>query len=32
MEGIVKRSLNEGAELLTGGKRIGGKGYFYRPI
>jgi acyl-CoA reductase-like NAD-dependent aldehyde dehydrogenase len=31
MEGIVNRSTKEGAELLTGGKRIEGKGYFYRP-
>jgi acyl-CoA reductase-like NAD-dependent aldehyde dehydrogenase len=31
MEGIVGRSLKEGAELLTGGKRLEGKGYFYQP-
>ena len=31
MEGIVKRSVKEGAEILTGGERIEGKGYFYRP-
>ncbi|MDQ3909857.1 MAG: NAD-dependent succinate-semialdehyde dehydrogenase, partial [Thermoproteota archaeon] len=31
MEGIVKRSIKEGAELLTGGERINDKGYFYRP-
>jgi acyl-CoA reductase-like NAD-dependent aldehyde dehydrogenase len=31
MEGIVKRSIKEGAELMTGGERIEGKGYFYRP-
>jgi acyl-CoA reductase-like NAD-dependent aldehyde dehydrogenase len=32
IEGIVKRSTKEGAELLTGGERIEGrKGYFYRP-
>src|SRR5919202_1303762 len=31
MEGIVKRSIKEGAEPLTGGERITGKGYFYRP-
>jgi acyl-CoA reductase-like NAD-dependent aldehyde dehydrogenase len=31
MEGIVKRSLKEGAELLTGGERINSRGYFYRP-
>ncbi len=31
VEGIVKRSVKEGAELLTGGEKIEGKGYFYRP-
>jgi acyl-CoA reductase-like NAD-dependent aldehyde dehydrogenase len=31
IEGVVKRSIKEGAELLTGGERIEGKGYFYRP-
>jgi succinate-semialdehyde dehydrogenase/glutarate-semialdehyde dehydrogenase/succinyl-CoA reductase len=31
MEGIVQRSVKEGAEILTGGERIEGKGYFYRP-
>jgi acyl-CoA reductase-like NAD-dependent aldehyde dehydrogenase len=31
IEGIVKRSLKEGAEFLTGGERVEGKGYFYRP-
>ena len=31
IEGIVKRSLKEGAELLTGGERIKIRGYFYRP-
>jgi acyl-CoA reductase-like NAD-dependent aldehyde dehydrogenase len=31
IEGIVKRSIKEGAELLTGGERIKDKGYFYRP-
>jgi succinate-semialdehyde dehydrogenase/glutarate-semialdehyde dehydrogenase/succinyl-CoA reductase len=31
MEGITRRSVKEGAELLTGGKRINSKGYFYRP-
>src|ERR671925_147445 len=31
IEGIVNRSIKEGAELLTGGERINGKGYFYRP-
>ncbi len=28
---IVKTSIKEGAELLTGGERIKDKGYFYRP-
>jgi acyl-CoA reductase-like NAD-dependent aldehyde dehydrogenase len=27
----VKESVKEGAEVLTGGKQIGRKGYFYRP-
>ena len=27
----VKESVREGAEVLTGGERIGKKGYFYRP-
>ena len=31
MEGIVKRSVKEGAEILTGGERIEGRGYFFRP-
>jgi acyl-CoA reductase-like NAD-dependent aldehyde dehydrogenase len=31
MEGFVKRSIKEGAKLLTGGKRIEGRGYFYMP-
>lgn len=32
MEGITKRSVKEGADLLTGGERIEGRrGYFYRP-
>jgi acyl-CoA reductase-like NAD-dependent aldehyde dehydrogenase len=31
MEEIVKRSIKEGAELLTGGERFKDKGYFYRP-
>jgi acyl-CoA reductase-like NAD-dependent aldehyde dehydrogenase len=31
MEGIVTRSIKEGAEILTGGERINGRGYFYRP-
>jgi succinate-semialdehyde dehydrogenase/glutarate-semialdehyde dehydrogenase/succinyl-CoA reductase len=31
MEGIVKRTMKSGAELLTGGKRFNGKGYFFKP-
>ena len=31
MEGIVDRTIKSGAELLTGGKRAGSKGYFFRP-
>lgn len=31
MESLVSESVNEGAELLTGGERIGSKGYFYSP-
>jgi succinate-semialdehyde dehydrogenase/glutarate-semialdehyde dehydrogenase/succinyl-CoA reductase len=31
MEGIVKRTVKEGAELLTGGQRIKNKGYFFAP-
>jgi succinate-semialdehyde dehydrogenase/glutarate-semialdehyde dehydrogenase/succinyl-CoA reductase len=31
MEGIVNRTIKEGAELLTGGERANNKGYFYRP-
>jgi succinate-semialdehyde dehydrogenase/glutarate-semialdehyde dehydrogenase/succinyl-CoA reductase len=31
MEGIVNRTIKEGAELLTGGERIINKGYFYSP-
>src|SRR5919205_2382115 len=31
MEGIVNRTLKEGAELLKGGERMKDKGYFYRP-
>src|SRR5215216_6940280 len=31
MEGFVKRSIKEGAKLLTGGKGIEGPGYFYMP-
>ena len=28
---IVKASIKEGAELLTGGEKVKDKGYFYRP-
>ena len=31
MEGIVSRTIKSGAELLTGGKRINGKGFFFCP-
>ena len=31
MEGIVNRTIKEGAELLTGGERIKNKGYFFSP-
>jgi acyl-CoA reductase-like NAD-dependent aldehyde dehydrogenase len=31
MEGIVNRTMKSGAELLTGGKRFNGKGYFFKP-
>ena len=31
MEGIVNRTLKEGAELLTGGERMKNKGYFFAP-
>src|ERR687887_814835 len=31
MEAIVKRTVKEGAELLTGGERIKNKGYFFAP-
>src|SRR5918998_3715680 len=32
MEGIVNRSVKEGADLITGGERVKDrKGYFYRP-
>ncbi len=27
----VKESVKEGAEVLTGGERVGNKGYFYKP-
>ena len=33
IDSIVKQSINEGAQLLTGGEKIdyNGKGYFYKP-
>jgi succinate-semialdehyde dehydrogenase/glutarate-semialdehyde dehydrogenase/succinyl-CoA reductase len=31
MEGIVNRTIKEGAELITGGKKIKNKGYFFAP-
>ena len=31
IEGIVKETIKEGGELLTGGERIKSKGYFYKP-
>src|ERR671921_2305331 len=31
MEGIVNRTAKTGAELLKGGERINGKGYFFKP-
>ena len=31
MDRIVKMSIKEGAELLTGGEKVKNKGYFYRP-
>jgi acyl-CoA reductase-like NAD-dependent aldehyde dehydrogenase len=31
MEGIVHKTVKEGAELLTGGERIKNKGYFFSP-
>jgi succinate-semialdehyde dehydrogenase/glutarate-semialdehyde dehydrogenase/succinyl-CoA reductase len=31
MEGIVNRTIKEGAELVTGGKKIKNKGYFFAP-
>jgi succinate-semialdehyde dehydrogenase / glutarate-semialdehyde dehydrogenase len=32
MDSIVKDGIKNGAELLTGGERIGNKGYFYKPL
>ncbi|MDA8051463.1 MAG: NAD-dependent succinate-semialdehyde dehydrogenase [Rhodospirillales bacterium] len=31
MEGFITDAVQKGAELVTGGKRIGNKGYFYEP-
>ncbi len=31
IDGLVKDAIKKGAELLTGGKRIKSKGYFYTP-
>ncbi len=31
IESIVGESIKEGGELLTGGERVGSKGYFYKP-
>jgi succinate-semialdehyde dehydrogenase/glutarate-semialdehyde dehydrogenase/succinyl-CoA reductase len=31
IEGLVKSATNDGAQILTGGKRLGNKGYFYSP-
>jgi succinate-semialdehyde dehydrogenase/glutarate-semialdehyde dehydrogenase len=31
LDGQVRRSLDAGARLVTGGKRLGRKGYFYEP-
>jgi succinate-semialdehyde dehydrogenase/glutarate-semialdehyde dehydrogenase/succinyl-CoA reductase len=31
MQGIVNRSVKEGAELITGGERMKNKGYFFSP-
>ena len=31
VEGQVKDAVNKGAKILTGGNRIGGKGYFFEP-
>jgi acyl-CoA reductase-like NAD-dependent aldehyde dehydrogenase len=31
MEGIVKRTVKEGAELIAGGERIKNNGYFFSP-
>ena len=31
MEGFITDAVQQGAELVTGGKRIGNKGYFFEP-
>ena len=31
IEGVVKETIREGAEVLTGGERLKSKGYFYKP-
>ena len=31
IEGMVKRAISQGAELLTGGERLKDKGYYYSP-
>lgn len=31
VDGQVKKAVAEGARVLAGGKRVGNKGYFYRP-
>jgi succinate-semialdehyde dehydrogenase/glutarate-semialdehyde dehydrogenase/succinyl-CoA reductase len=31
IESIVKDTVKDGAQILTGGERVGNKGYFYRP-
>ena len=31
IESIVKETVKDGADMLTGGERVGTKGYFYKP-
>jgi succinate-semialdehyde dehydrogenase/glutarate-semialdehyde dehydrogenase/succinyl-CoA reductase len=31
IESIVNDTVKDGAEIMTGGERLGNKGYFYRP-
>lgn len=31
MEGFINDAVHKGAEIVTGGKRIGNKGYFFQP-